>query len=462
LVSRGLLARDVAFDAFWDAAKRAGLAEDESRKTINSGLNGSAKLLVDEPPFPDWTKYGPRRDSLDNVRALLAHLNIELRYNEFASRAEITGFKSYAILNDNVVDELWGQCNEFGFQPSQNHLRNSLRTIALENSFHPVRDYFDNLEWDGQKRLDTWLTNYLGAEDSKYTRSVSAKTLIAAARRIYEPGTKFDQIVVLEGIQGTEKSSALELLAIKKAWFTDDFSLTDDSRKILEQTEGKLIVESSELIGGRRADANHIKAMLSRTHDRARKAYGYFVTEVPRQFIFIGTTNEKKYLVDPTGNRRFWPVQTDRIDTKGLKSDVDQLWAEAVHRHRQGESIVLPKELWEAARQEQEKRTFEDPWRLALEDVLGNVNGKVPTSDVWTLIGKPTPKDRTQYDNNHLGEVMRELGWTRTKLQYKKKLQNCYVRGVEPHPEISIQSTPFGQPSVQVAKEQPNDEHREY
>jgi hypothetical protein len=241
------------------------------------------------------------------------------------------------------------------------------------------------------KRLDSWLSSYLGADDSRYIRHVGAKMLIAAVRRVYHTGAKFDQMVILEGAQGTGKSTALQTLAIDPDWFTDNFALTDDSRKVLEQTEGKLIIEAAEMTGIRKADIEHVKALLSRTHDRARKAYGHFVTEVPRQFIFIGTTNggaESPYLVDPSGHRRSWPVKTGKIDLASLRRDVDQLWAEAVSREREKESIVLPPDLWDDARQEQEKRALEDPWVIALEDGLGDMLGKVLAEDVWTFMGK--------------------------------------------------------------------------
>jgi hypothetical protein len=139
LVGQEQLARDAACDALFDAARKSGLEEREAKATINSGLSSGAGQKADRPQFPDWTKLGPRRDSIDNVRALLSHLSAKPRYNEFASRAELAGFKGYVSLTDNAVDELWGMCHEFGFQPSQEHLRASLRTIALEAAFHPAR-----------------------------------------------------------------------------------------------------------------------------------------------------------------------------------------------------------------------------------------------------------------------------------------------------------------------------------
>ncbi len=451
LVGQNALDRQAAFDALMEAAKKCGLDNNEARTTIDSGLGSGAGEKSDAPQFPDWTRYGPQRDSLDNCRALLSHIGVKLRYNEFANRGEIEGFKSYTKFSDNAVDEFWGACHEFGFQPSQNHLRASLRTIALESSFNPVRDYFDGLTWDGVKRLDGWLTAYLGASDSDYIQHVGAKMLIAAVRRIYRPGVKFDQMVILEGAQGTGKSSALKILAIQDQWFSDSFTLKDDERKVLEQSEGKFIIEIAELAGMRKAEMEHFKSLLSRTEDRARKAYGYFRDDVPRQFIFVGTTNggeETPYLLDPSGNRRAWPVKTGKIDLASLRRDVDQLYAEAVHRHKAGESIELPQRLWDAARLEQEKRALEDPWEMALDDGFGEMRGKVLAEDVWAYLGKADASKRSQWDNNNLGRAMKKLGWERKKLRHDGKPRWHYIRGAEPFPHIEVLTDGRGKPTA--------------
>ena len=281
--------------------------------------------------------------------ALLDWSGVSLRWNAFVDRYELIGLKGHFYLSDKSTAELWGRAHEIGFRVEKGFLRDCLEVAALRHEVHPVRDHFAGSRWDGIQRLDSWLITYLGAEDSEYTRVVGAKTLIAAVRRVKHPGTKFDQLMILEGEQGTGKSSALKLLAIREAWFTDGVSLTHDSKVMIEQTEGKLIVEVAELKGLRKAAIEHVKATLSRTHDRARKAYGRYTDEVPRQFILIATTNTKGssecwYLKDPTGNRRFWPIKTAEIDLARLKRDRDQLWAEAVEREASGEFIELPRD----------------------------------------------------------------------------------------------------------------------
>jgi len=181
-------------------------------------------------------------------------------------------------------------------------------------------------------RLNTWLIDWAKAEDTPYTRAVSAKPLLAAVRRVRRPGTKFDEMLVLEAPQGYNRSSALRILAVNDDWFTDDIPLNADSKVVIERLSGKWIAEASELKGMRRGDVEHLKAMLSRQVDRARLAYDRTPTEYPRQSIFIGTTNSATYLRDMTGDRRYWPVAVERFDLEALKANRDQLWAEAAHR----------------------------------------------------------------------------------------------------------------------------------
>ena len=147
--------------------------------------------------------------------------------------------------------------------------------------------------------------------------------------------------MVFEGKQGVGKSEGLKVLAGGDEFFTDFVSLRHTSKELMEQTSGKWIVEVPELDGMTRSEVEHVKAVLSRTHDRARAAYAHLPTEIGRQFIMVATTNmidgEARYLRDLSGNRRFLPVRVgDEIDLKLLKRDREQLFAEAVMRERAG------------------------------------------------------------------------------------------------------------------------------
>ena len=270
-----------------------------------------------------------------------------------------------------------------------------------------------------------------------------AKTLIAAVRRIKRPGTKFDQLPILEGKQGTGQIDLpSNVWPSRESWFTDCVSLTHDSKVMIEQTEGKFIVEVPELKGMRKGEIEQVKATLSRTHDRARKAYGHYTEEVPRQFILIGTTNTEKegecwYLKDPTGNRRFWPIRTGEIDLEKLKQDRDQLWAEAVEREAMGESIELPKELWKDAEREQQARMEKDPWVEELSNELGTLEGKLLTTDARLIITRNLERWGSTQDQR-LGRAMRELGWERKYLRHEKGRAYFYVKGEEPLPKLTV------------------------
>ena len=265
-------------------------------------------------------------------------------------------------LTDEVIQMIRKSIRaKFGFDPGEKNVRDACIQLCLENQFDPVLDYLDALQWDGVRRLDTWLTRYMGAADTELNRTIGRLVLIAAVRRQYKPGTKFDQIVVLESKEGYGKSTAIEILAGKEN-FSDQSILNKQEREQQEAMAGVWLYEIADLTGMKRADIEHIKAFASRTTDRARPAWGRFREDRPRRTIFFATTNDEEYLKSQTGNRRFWPVQVGRVDLVALRADRDQIWAEAVRCEASGESIALPERLWNAASIEQEKREETDFW----------------------------------------------------------------------------------------------------
>ena len=207
----------------------------------------------------------------------------------------------------------------------------AVEAVARDRYIHPVRDYLDQLEWDGTPRIGGWLSTYLGAADEWYVRAVGPRWLISAVARIYEPGAQVDCALILEGAQGIRKSSALRILG--GAWFTDRLSDLASKDAAIE-VNGAWIIEIAELETMSRAEVGTIKAFISRTVDRFRPPYGKRTVALPRQCVFAGTVNpESGYLKDATGGRRFWPVSCGTIDIPALRRDRDQLWAEACHRY---------------------------------------------------------------------------------------------------------------------------------
>ena len=237
-----------------------------------------------------------------------------------------------------------------------------LNVVAMARKFHPVRDYLDGCVWDGVPRLERLLVDFLGADDTPYTRAVTRKALIAAVARIYRPGCKFDYMLTIRGRQGLGKSALIAKLG--GAWFSDSFT-TLQGKDAFEQVQGVWLMEIGELASMKKAEVEQIKLYLSKQVDRFRPAYGRRIQEFPRQCVFIGTTNEEQFLRDRTGNRRFWVVDTPHEPVRHWSSltpdEVALIWAEAVAGFKKGEALYLSDELEAAARAIQETYEEENP-----------------------------------------------------------------------------------------------------
>lgn len=223
----------------------------------------------------------------------------------------------------------------YGFKVSDRDLKAAVVLSANENAFHPVREYLNGLAWDGTPRVRRLFVDYVGAPADEYSLNVARLMMVAAVTRIFEPGHKFDFAVILEGLQGKRKSTFIRILG--RSWFAELDGDFHDAKQMIELMQGVWIVEIPELTGFSRADVRAIKAFVSRQKDRARLAYARRAGEFPRQCIFIGSTNDREYLKDDSGGRRFWPIEcrVNEIDTAGLEQNADQLWAEAVAIYRE-------------------------------------------------------------------------------------------------------------------------------
>lgn len=358
----------------------------------------------------------------NNLRLALAQLGVRVTYDEFAGRILIDGpdRQQRRHFGDPELEALYLLIDErLGFKPSMDYFGMFVRNEARRNGFHPVREYLGSLHWDGVPRLDGWLTKYAGADNNEYVRAVGRIVLVAAVRRVRRPGCKYDELVVLESEQGHGKSTALSILAVQDDWFTDDLPLNAESKEVIEKLSGRWFVEAAELKGIRKGEVEHLKAFLSRQVDRARLSYERFVTERPRQFIMIGTTNSDSYLRDASGNRRFWPVKINRFDTEHLRRDRDQLWAEAAEAEAKGEPIRLDPSLYRAATKEQDGRREEDPWEAVIAEKLGGWKGRVLTNDLFRVV-EIRAGMRKSADSNRIGDVMRRLGWERVHQRFEK------------------------------------------
>jgi len=324
---------------------------------------------------------------------------------------------------DNALCARWVQ-HKYFIQASVPIVFAAVTTVAGLHRYHPIRDYLEALRWDGVPRVGNWLATYIGAPSTPYTQAVGQCWLLAAAARIFQPGCKADCMLILEGRQGTFKSTALAVLAVRREWFTDRLSDLGGREAPLELS-GKWIIEMGELHALDKSDIKAIKAFLSRDTDSYRAPYDRITSEHPRQCIFAGSCNPETYNRDETGARRLWPVQCGHVAIEALKRDRDQLWAETVYLYREGKPWYLSGEIEIAAQSEQDDRYQDGPWDAKIARWLLNPIQNKTVSEEWDdsdsesvtiddillhSIGKP--KDRwNPLDHQIVGKALRALKW---------------------------------------------------
>lgn len=301
--------------------------------------------------------------------------------------------------------------SEFGFSKiSKQYVIDAAYTVADLNRVNEPQSYFNSLVWDGQNRIDDFFIRAMGAEESEYTKKVSRNLFIAIAARVLKPGCKFDNMVILEGGQGTFKSTSLSILGGK--WFAEAPSNLDN--KDFEQAlVGNIIVEFDELDQFRRSESTLIKKKLSTRIDHYRPSYGRHVIDVPRTCVFVGTTNSDTYLQDETGARRFWPIKINVCDIEYIKENRDQLFAEAVTLFKQGEEFYsVPDSIREI-----HLDRYEIP--IYVESILSWFNstsayrGEVKAIDIWTSALLGDPSKFTNQISATIGKSLKYLGYKR-------------------------------------------------
>ncbi len=295
---------------------------------------------------------GRVKPTLDNMLKILVHdqaLSGRIAFDRFASRYVAKGALPW---NMTPGTRLWTDADDAGLRwylenkyevTGRDKVQDAMIMCAEQNGFNEVLDYLNSLKWDGIERLDRLFIDYLGAEDNVYTRAVARKSLTAAVARAYEPGCKYDTMPILVGRQGAGKSTLIRTMG--KKWYADGLS-TFEGKEAAENIQGKWIIEAGEMAGYTRAEENASKQFLSRQVDVFRQAYGRRTQEYPRRCVFFGSSNQYEFLKDITGNRRFWPIDIEaQKPTKNvyvnLPGEVDQIWAEAVVRYKNGESLII-------------------------------------------------------------------------------------------------------------------------
>ena len=319
----------------------------------------------------DWMarlEYEPRtmtlKNTLRNIKLIMENdPNLKgIVFNQLADGMEIKGAVPWKhpakYWRDQDDAQLISYVDDHYGTFSQRNYDIAVTKVTDDRSYHPIREMFASLPpWDGIRRAETVLIDYLGAADNAYVRAVTRKALCAAYKRVHQPGIKFDYITVLNGSQGIGKSTLIAKLGME--WFSDSLSLSDmNDKTAAEKLQGYWIHEIGEMAGMKKADLEKVKAFVSRQDDKYRASFGRRVTPHLRQCIFFGTTNsENGYLRDITGNRRFWNVKVTgngKYAPWDLTEEIiQQIWAEVKELAIAGEDLFLPPDLEEYAKGEQ-------------------------------------------------------------------------------------------------------------
>lgn len=402
----------------------------------------------------EWAKEmeidgrGNYKSIAPNINLILANddrLKNAFKYNEFDSKNYAVKNLPWRLINSpeplknvdysgvrNYIESVYGITGNL-------KIDDSLILELERNKFNPVKDYLKSLTWDGTLRVDNLLIDYFGAEDNTYTREAIRKMLTGAVARIFQPGIKFDLVLTLVSEEGTGKSTFVNKLG--KSWFSDTF-ITVHGKEAFEQIQGVWIVEMAELSGLKRAEVEAVKHFITKQEDTFRPAYHRVSETYKRQCVFFGTTNDRTFLRDQIGNRRFMPITVRAKYAKksvftDLDEEIDQIWAEAVQVYKSGEKLFLSAEANRTANEQRIKHIEVDERKGVIEEYLNrklpatwdtldldqrrmflysNQNGfagfkrsVVCIPEIWAECLGKDKADMSRYNTRDLNEIMRSL-----------------------------------------------------
>lgn len=355
---------------------------------------------------------------LERHPALAGRIKYNARKNTLVAVADMP-WRPAGQIDDPWLTELqaWLE-GQVHVQWADTAVYRAVQAVAHRRQYDPVADYLRRLEWDGQLRVSDLLIRLGGAEDTPLIRAMTRCWMISAVQRALHPGCQVDHVLILEGKQETKKTSFFREMATMEYFGEGQPQL--DSKAGSESLQGPWIYELGEMGVLSRHDSEIIKQYITCRIDRYRAAYDRVVSDHPRRVVFGGSTNDARYLRDPTGGRRWWPVQVSGIDIDKLLAERDQLWAEAVVAAKAGEPHWLRGPLKEDAGRAQEERLIIDPWEdeiachIASRELEGGPMVRLSAADVWTILEVPIER-RGGQTGQRVAAIMRRLGWIPTR-----------------------------------------------
>jgi predicted P-loop ATPase len=337
----------------------------------------------------------------------------QLVFDEMLQAAVLIGDDTRRAVRDADISALRDQLQHTGFpRMAWDTVYRAVEVVSDRQRVHPVRNYLDGLAWDRVERLPRLFPDYFGTPDTPYEQAIGRMFVISMVARITQPGCKADHLPIIEGPQGTLKSTACGILGGE--WFSDHLPEISASKDVSQHLRGKWLIEVSEMHAMSRAETTQLKSFITRQIERFRPSYGRLEVIEPRQCVFVGTTNNANtYLKDSTGGRRFWPVVAGIIDIERLRDDRDQLFAEAIVRHQAGEPWWPDREFErEHITPKQAARYEGDAWEDNIREYVGS-RYKVTIGEVArAALEIETPRIGTA-DQRRIVAVLEAIGWAR-------------------------------------------------
>ena len=364
--------------------------------------------------------------TIDNFYRLLTdHFGDRLRLNEMTGKPERWHKATQRWREWTDADESDARAyfeSNYGMY-SQAKLNDALQVYFNNHRVNPLIQILEGLEWDGKPRVEHFLHDVMKAEDSEYIRECSRLIFAGGIHRAYEPGCKFDDMIVLIGGQSAGKSTIVRWLNMDDTFFREIKTIA--GKEGIEAIRGVWIGEVAELMAMTRVkEAEAVKAYITSQEDAYRPPYGKHVITVPRRCMFVGTTNNPQFLTDKTGNRRFYPVKCQSFayklydNEKIIKEYIRQAWAEAVHLYKQGQlQPFAKKEVLEQIRAAQEA-AMEDDWRIgAIEQYLDEQKPRtgdtVSVIELWhRALNEPDESKPSRKDSIEITQIITNIpGW---------------------------------------------------
>lgn len=317
-------------------------------------------------------KNGRIENTAANCNLVIADptlMGMRIAFDEFKDEILFSrGNGPWQSFGDSETYEIRIRLDEIGFvDTSIDKTRGAIHFVAWKNRFDSAQLWLNSLVWDGVPRIRTFLCDFFGADNNDYTKGVSDYMWSAMAGRILSPGIKADMVPVLVSPEGRRKSSAVEAMAPQKDLFTE-LNLSAKDNDISRQLRGKIVAEWAELGGMSRKEVEHVKSFITRKCEEWTPKFKEYQSKYARRCIFIGTTNNEKFLVSDTGNRRFLPLVITQCLDEEIKAIRNQLWAEAAFVfNKQG---VLWQDAHTLGAEFQKAHMEEDAWEEIISDWL--------------------------------------------------------------------------------------------